>query len=89
VAKIKGKFVWHKHMETDEVLMIIHGEMKILFRDNSFINLKAGEMYIVPKGKEHKPIANDECHSLMIELCGTINTGDAGGKKTIIESAWI
>ena len=88
IAKIQGEFVWHSHPETDETFIVIHGNMKIQFRDGA-VNLAAGEMFIVPKGIEHKPIADQECHILMVELAGTVNTGDAGGEMTIDETAWI
>ena len=88
IAKIQGEFVWHSHSETDETFIVIHGEMQIQFQEGA-VTLKAGEMFIVPKGMEHKPIAEEECHILMVELAGTINTGDAGGQMTIEETAWI
>lgn len=88
IAKIKGEFVWHSHPETDETFIVIHGKMQILFREGA-INLEEGEMFIVPKGIEHKPVAKEECDILMIELAGTINTGDAGGQRTIDETVWI
>jgi mannose-6-phosphate isomerase-like protein (cupin superfamily) len=88
LAKIKGEFVWHSHPETDEVFIIISGSMNIQLRDGS-INLKAGEMYVVPKGIEHKPTAEGECHILLIEPAGTLNTGDAGGEMTKRDQVWI
>jgi mannose-6-phosphate isomerase-like protein (cupin superfamily) len=88
IAKIQGEFVWHSHPETDETFIVIHGKMQIHFREGA-INLEEGEMFIVPMGVEHKPVAKQECHILMIELAGTINTGDTGGQRTIEETVWI
>ena len=88
IAKIQGEFVWHSHPETDETFFVIHGKMQIQFREGA-VNLETGEMFVVPKGIDHKPVAEKECHILMIELAGTNNTGDAGGKMTVEETAWI
>ena len=88
LAKIKGEFVWHSHPETDEVFIIISGSMNIQLRDGS-VKLKAGEMYVVPQGVEHKPTAEGECHILLIEPAGTLNTGDAGGEMTRQDQVWI
>jgi mannose-6-phosphate isomerase-like protein (cupin superfamily) len=88
VAKFQGEFVWHSHPETDETFLVIEGEMRIDFRDGP-VELKAGEMIVVPKGVEHKPCAGEECKVLLIEPAGTINTGDAGGEMTADENVWI
>jgi mannose-6-phosphate isomerase-like protein (cupin superfamily) len=88
LARIKGEFVWHSHPETDEVFIVIAGEMMIDFRDGR-VELKKGEMFVVPKGVEHKPIAKQECHIMVIEPAGTINTGDAGGEMTAQNEVWI
>jgi mannose-6-phosphate isomerase-like protein (cupin superfamily) len=88
IAIILGEFVWHSHLETDETFIVIAGKMKIELRDG-VVNLEAGEMYIVPKGVEHKPVAESECHILLIEPVGTVNTGDAGGERTVEETEWI
>jgi len=88
IAKIQGEFVWHSHPETDEVFIVVQGEMQIAFRDG-VAALEEGEMLVVPKGVEHKPIAEEECHILMIEPAGTLNTGDAGGDLTVEEVEWI
>lgn len=88
LAKFEGEFVWHKHDETDEVFIVTDGEMKILFRDGE-VNLSAGEMFVVTKGIEHKPVAATECKVLLIEPGGTINTGKAGGGLTAENDVWI
>ena len=88
IAKIRGKFVWHSHPETDETFIVIHGEMQIKFREGA-VTLKSGEMFVVPRGVEHKPVAEEECHILMVEPLGTLNTGNAGGEQTIETIPWI
>ncbi len=88
VAKIKGEFIWHDHKDTDETFIVIEGNMTIKFRDSE-IRLSEGEMYVVPKGIEHKPYADNECKILVIEPKGVINTGDAGGELTIDKEMWI
>jgi mannose-6-phosphate isomerase-like protein (cupin superfamily) len=88
LVKILGEFVWHSHSATDEVFIVLDGNMEIRFRDG-LVTLKSGEMYIVPKGVEHKPYAVQECSVLLIEPAGTINTGDAGGDKTAADNIWI
>lgn len=76
VVKTKGEFVWHKHDDTDDFFLVLKGRLTIELRDGS-VTLGPGEMYIVPKGVEHKPVADDETHVLLIEPMGTPNTGDA------------
>ena len=88
IAKIQGEFVWHSHPETDEVFIVIQGQMRIAFRDG-VAALKEGELLVVPKAVEHKPIAEEECHILMVEPAGTVNTGDAGGDLTVEEVEWV
>jgi len=88
LAKVQGEFVWHTHAETDEVFVVIEGELQIDFRDGP-VTLKKGEMFVVPKGVEHKPVAAKECHILLVEPVGTINTGDAGGDLTAPDDEWI
>jgi len=88
LVKIQGAFVWHKHEETDEVFIVIDGEMSVLFRDGR-VSLKKGEMVVVPKGIDHKPVADVECKIMTIEPAGTVNTGDAGGDMTVEKLHWI
>jgi mannose-6-phosphate isomerase-like protein (cupin superfamily) len=78
VVKVRGEFVWHKHDETDDFFLVLQGRMEIQLRDRT-ITLGPGEMYVVPKGVEHRPVAKEEVHLLLIEPTGTPNTGD---KKT-------
>jgi len=88
IARIQGEFVWHKHEETDEVFIIVEGTMNLEFRDGS-VNLQEGEMFVVPKGVEHKPVAINECKILMIEPRGTSNTGNVGGERTQENDIWV
>ena len=88
LARVKGDFVWHRHVETDEVFMVIEGALTIEFRDGR-VELKTGEMFVVPKGAEHRPRASEECLVMLIEPGGTVNTGDAGGELTQDTEIWI
>ena len=88
LAKFRGDFVWHSHHDTDETFIVIDGEMSIDFRDGK-VDLKAGEMFVVPKGVEHKPFAKKECKIMLVERIGTVNTGDAAGDLTAEDDAWI
>lgn len=88
LVKIKGDFVWHNHSDTDEVFIVIEGSMKIEFEDK-VVELNEGEMYVVPKGVEHKPFAENECKVLLVEPRGIVNTGDAEGDLTAANDVWI
>ncbi len=85
LVKVKGEFVWHKHDDTDDFFLVLKGILDIQMRDRT-VTLGPGEMYIVPKGVEHCPVAKEEVHLLLIEPTGTPNTGDkntAAPRKTI------
>lgn len=89
LAKVQGEFVWHDHPETDEVFIVIKGHLDILFRDGK-VSLGEGEMFVVPKGMEHKPVAEQECHILLIEPAGLVNTGSATDSElTAPNDVWI
>ena len=88
LAKIEGEFVWHSHPETDEVFIVIDGVFEMQLRDGS-LTLTAGEMCVIPKGVEHRPVAARECAILLVEPAGTVNTGDAGGDLTKEDVEWI
>jgi mannose-6-phosphate isomerase-like protein (cupin superfamily) len=88
VVRIEGDFVWHDHPETDEAFIVIDGELRIDLRDRSVV-LGPGEMFVVPKGTEHKPFARSEVKMLLIEPRGTLNTGHAGGERTAENDVWI
>jgi mannose-6-phosphate isomerase-like protein (cupin superfamily) len=88
LVKFQGEFVWHDHKDTDEVFIVLDGEMTIHFRDGD-ASVKKGEMFVIPKGVEHKTCAKSECQAMLVEAAGTVNTGDAGGGKTAPADAWI
>jgi mannose-6-phosphate isomerase-like protein (cupin superfamily) len=88
VVKLKGDFVWHHHQDTDETFIVIDGKLRIDFRDGA-VHVAAGEMYVVPKGVEHKPCAENEVQLLLIEPRGVRNTGDEGGDRTAENDVWI
>ncbi len=75
LAKIKGEFVWHSHPETDDLFLVLKGKLTIKLRDGDVV-LGPGELYVVPRGVEHCPVAEEEAHVLLIEPAGTPNTGD-------------
>ena len=76
VVKVLGPFVWHKHDDTDDFFLVLKGELDIELRDRT-VTLTPGELFVVPKGVEHRPVAREEVHLLLIEPSGTPNTGDA------------
>jgi mannose-6-phosphate isomerase-like protein (cupin superfamily) len=82
VVKLQGEFVWHKHEAEDEMFLVVAGRMTIRFRDGD-VDLEPGEMIIVPRGVEHMPVAKEEAHVVLIEPRTTLNTGDAGGARTV------
>lgn len=88
LAKFEGKFVWHRHDDTDEVFLVLAGSMGIELRDGT-VELEEGEMYVVPKGVEHRPFADDECHVLLVEPRGVINTGDAESELAAENDIWV
>ncbi len=88
LAKFQGEFIWHSHPDTDEVFIVIKGDMRIEFRD-FHTKLSEGELCVVPRGIEHKPVAKDICQIMLIEPAGTVNTGDAIGERTKTEEIWI
>lgn len=88
VVKIHGDFVWHTHPETDETLIVLEGILRIDFRDGHVL-VKAGEMYVVPRGIEHKTYADHETKLMLIEPRGVLNTGNEGGERTAVNDVWI
>ena len=81
IVKVKGEFVWHKHDETDDFFLVLKGHLTIQLRDRD-VELDEGELYVVPRGVEHCPRAEEEASVLLIEPRGTVNTGDAHGPLT-------
>ena len=88
LVKIEGEFVWHDHSDTDEVFIVIEGSMKIEFDDET-VELNEGEMYVVPKGVQHKPYADKECKVLLVEPKGVVNTGESDSELTADNDVWI
>ncbi len=88
LVKILGDFVWHQHEHTDETFIVIEGCLRIDFRDG-YVDLEAGEMFVVPKGVEHKPFAEKETRIIVIEPRGVSNTGEASGRLTAENDVWI
>ena len=82
IVKLKGDFVWHKHEKTDDFFLVLDGHLTIKLRDRN-VELAPGELFVVPKGVEHCPRADEETAVLLIEPAGTPNTGDAGGPMTV------
>jgi mannose-6-phosphate isomerase-like protein (cupin superfamily) len=81
VAKLQGEFVWHHHEDTDELFLVVSGRLTIQLRDGDVV-LEPGEMYVVPRGVEHCPRAEEETSVVLLEPVGTVNTGSAGGPRT-------
>ena len=88
VVKIEGDFIWHSHADTDETFIVLEGELRIDLREGAVV-VRQGEMYVVPKGVEHKPYAEREVKMLLIEPRGVLNTGDQEGERTAINDVWI
>lgn len=88
LVKLKGEFIWHHHEHEDELFMVLKGKLCILLRERE-IELDEGEFFIVPKGVEHKPVANEEAHVLMFEPKSTLNTGTQKNERTVDKLDWI
>ncbi len=88
LVKVKRDFIWHHHPETDEVFMVVDGNLTIELRDKT-LTLKRLEMVVIPKGVEHKPSCNEECKLLLIEPTDTINTGNVRSDLTDTKLEWI
>jgi mannose-6-phosphate isomerase-like protein (cupin superfamily) len=89
LVRLEGDFVWHAHAETDEAFLVVEGELRIDFRDGA-VTLGPGEMYVVPRGVEHKPFAAGEVKVMLIEPRGVVNTGDgAAGERTAANDVWV
>ncbi len=87
VAKIKGEFVWHHHDDEDELFLVLKGRLQIKLHDRD-LWLEEGEVAIIPRGVEHLPVADEETHVLLLEPKTTVNTGSAGGDRTV-QAEWI
>ncbi|WP_410767604.1 cupin domain-containing protein [Haloferax sp. DFSO60] len=82
LAKVEGEFVWHQHDDADELFFVHSGELTIQFRDEPDVHLEAGEFVVVPRGVEHRPVADEEAQILLFEPRGTKNTGDVDSELT-------
>ncbi len=88
LVRLEGDFVWHHHRDTDEAFLVLDGVLRIDFRDGA-VTLASGEMFVVPKGVEHKPFAAREVQLLLIEPRGVHNTGELRGERTAPNDVWI
>jgi mannose-6-phosphate isomerase-like protein (cupin superfamily) len=88
VVRLNGDFIWHEHKDTDETFIVMAGELRIDFRDGH-VRIGAGEMFVVPKGVEHKPFAEQDVELLLIEPRGVLNTGHERGERTAQNDVWI
>ena len=88
LAKFAGAFDWHSHADEDELFLVVRGSFRMEFRDRS-LNVGEGEFLIVPRGVEHRPVADDEVHVLLFEPTSTRNTGDAVNERTVEQLEWI
>jgi mannose-6-phosphate isomerase-like protein (cupin superfamily) len=88
LARLEGEFLWHSHADTDETFIVLEGRLRIDFREG-FVELNAGELYVVPKGVEHKPCAEKEVKLMLIEPSGVINTGSDTNERTAQNDVWI
>jgi mannose-6-phosphate isomerase-like protein (cupin superfamily) len=84
LAKLEGEFVWHHHEEADELFLVLEGRLVIQLRDRD-VTLTPGELFVVPKGVEHRPVADAEVHVLLFEPAGTVNTGNVTNEYTVPE----
>lgn len=95
LVKFRGEFVWHRHEQEDELFLVVNGSFRMEFRDHAeepasrTVELRAGEMIVVPRGVEHRPVADEEVSVLLFEPAATVNTGSAGGVRTMARPAWI
>jgi mannose-6-phosphate isomerase-like protein (cupin superfamily) len=88
LAKLLGDFIWHRHPDEDELFLVLSGELELHLRER-VVTLREGEFFIVPRGVEHKPVAREEVHLLLLEPTSTRNTGDAVNERTVERPQWI
>lgn len=88
LVKFQGPFVWHSHEHEDELFYVVRGSFNMEFRDRT-VTLQAGDMIVVPRGTEHRPVADEEVEVMLFEPASTVNTGTAGGDKTVAKPDWI
>ena len=88
LVRLEGDFIWHDHQDTDELFLVLQGQLRIDF-EQGYVDLSAGELYVVPRGVRHKPFAQSEAKVLLIEPSGVVNTGSEGGERTAQLDVWI
>jgi mannose-6-phosphate isomerase-like protein (cupin superfamily) len=88
LVKFQGEFVWHRHESEDELFFVVRGSFRMEFRDRH-VTLNEGELLVVPRGVEHRPVAEHEVWVMLFEPASTVNTGSAGGDRTVAQPAWI
>lgn len=88
LARLLGAFDWHRHPDADELFLVVKGRLVLEFRDRR-VRLEEGEMALVPRGEEHRPVAEEECHVLLVEPAGTLNTGTEVTERTVTAPEWI
>jgi mannose-6-phosphate isomerase-like protein (cupin superfamily) len=88
IVKLKGEFVWHQHIAEDELFLVIQGRLRILLRDGE-IDLKPGELAIIPRGVEHCPVAEEEAQVVLMEPKTTLNTGEVQNNRTVAKIDWV
>jgi mannose-6-phosphate isomerase-like protein (cupin superfamily) len=88
LVKFQGEFVWHHHEKEDELFLVVSGSFRMEFRDRT-VELREGEMLVVPRGVEHRPVAEHEVCVLLFEPASTLNTGTAGGNRTVLRPMWV
>jgi mannose-6-phosphate isomerase-like protein (cupin superfamily) len=88
LAKLEGEFVWHHHANEDELFLVVKGCLRMRLRDRE-VEIHEGEFFIVPKGVDHLPVADEECHVLLLEPTSTLNTGNVRGDRTVERLEWI
>ena len=82
--KFRGEFVWHRHDQEDELFLVVYGRFRMEYRDRH-VWLEEGQFVIVPRGVEHRPVAEEEVHVLLFEPAGTLNTGDARDERMVVD----
>jgi quercetin dioxygenase-like cupin family protein len=87
-VRVKGEFVWHQHAEGDELFLVIRGELRIELEARESVIVREGEVFVVPRGVRHRPVAEQECEIFILDAAGAPNTGDAGGELTAT-AEWI
>lgn len=88
LVKLKGEFVWHHHEREDELFLVVKGTLRMMFRDREEL-VQAGEFIIVPRGVEHKPVAEEETHVMLLEPKSTLNTGNVRNDRTVSDLDWV